>query len=185
MRQKKTPARDALLAFILRHTVASRVKDEVEADRADRLEALLALRDDTGADRVEVTLPSGHQVATLSLVKPKAREDVDQEKVLAWAREHHPDLVERIHHDPVPAYTEERVDMTAVRALGLTSMPDGTVVTADGEVVPGMTVTTPPVRSFTVRYAPGGQEAVLAAWQGGDLGHLTMGHTLPALEADQ
>ena len=54
-------------------------------------------------------------------------------------------------------------------------------VTADGEVVEGITRVTPPPSSFAVKYAPGGREAIVGAYHAGQLGHLALGATLPAI----
>lgn len=180
-----TPAispRILTLTFALRKAIADLVKAEVDAERADIFEHIAALHEETGASKLAVKLPNGDKVADLILTQPAKKEVVQDDVLLAWAKESHPDLVEIIEHEPVPARVEERVDMDALRTLGLSTLEDGTVVTESGEPVDGLSYVTPPPTSFSVKYATGGRDALVAAYRAGDLAEVPTGATLPQIE---
>lgn len=92
--------------------------------------------------RKTISLPCG----TLSARRQQPVWEFDDEVFLAWAQEHAPDLV-RVP-EPKPAIEKA----AAKKALIVTTIEPGATVpalTAEGEVVPGVTVTVRPP-SFTV-----------------------------------
>lgn len=178
-----TPFRAALLAFTLRKTIADLVADEVKAERGDVFDRLADLHADTGTKQVSVKLPNGDPVATLTITQPSAKEHVNPAALLAWARENRPDWIETIEHPAQEAWTEEKVNPAVARKAGLTVLSDGSVVTDDGEVVDGLTYTTPAPSSFSVKYADGGRDRVIDAWRAGDLAEVDPGNTLPQIGA--
>lgn len=174
--------KDAALTFALRKTVADLVADEVKAERQRLQDRLLERMVDEGVKQTAVTLPDGTPVATLTVAQPSPRDVVDDAALLAWCQEHRPEWVTTVEHPAVEAWTEHRVDLDAVKAAKLATV-DGQAVTEDGEVVEGITRRTPPPSSFAVKYAPGGREAIVGAYHAGQLGHLALGATLPAITA--
>ena len=174
---------DRLTAFLLRKTIADLLKDEVNAERDDVFVELAELQEDTGTTKVTLKLPNGDAVADLTIVQPSKKEHVDDAALLAWARESHPEVIERIEHPAQAAWTEERVDMSRLREMGLNVTEDGTVVTTEGEPVDGLTYRTPPSTTFRVAYKKGGRDALMDAWRAGDLKDLPTGKTLRQIGA--
>ena len=178
----EVPMRDAALGFALRKTIGDRVTAEVKGERLDLQDRLLQRMRDEGVKQTQVSLPDGTPVATLTVSQPRpVVEAVDPEALLEWARENRPEWVETVEHEAVAAWTEHRLTPEALAGKGLTQAPGGTLVTADGEAVPGLRRTTPAVKSFAVKYADGGADALVEAWLGGELAAVDAGATLPTL----
>ena len=174
---------DRLTAFLLRKTIADLLKDEVNAERDDVFVELAELQEDTGTTKVTLKLPNGDAVADLTIVQPSKKAHVHIPTLLAWARENRPEAIERIEHPAQAAWTEERVDMSRLREMGLNVTEDGTVVTTEGEPVDGLTYRTPPSTTFRVAYKKGGRDALMDAWRAGDLKDLPTGKTLRQIGA--
>lgn len=185
---------DRNLRFALLNAVHLAIKAELDAERADHTADLRELYEDSGVKSMDVKLPGGSKVATISLSVPKASTDVvDEAALLEWATESAPWLVETIHHPEVPAYTvpavpaydEHRLDREylAEWVKGVKPTGSGEVVDPDtGEVVPGITHTAEGApKSFSVRYATDGRDDLARAWRDGELEHLTGGSVLPAI----
>lgn len=171
-----------LLGFVLRKTIADLTAAIVKGERAEKLEQLLELHEDTGAKQVAVKLPSGEQVATLTIAQPSPKHRVDEGRLLAWCRENRPDLVETIEHPATEAWTEEKVTADALSKIDATVV-DGDWITADGEQVDGVHTVTPDPSSFTVKYATGGQDRIIDAWRSGELAAINPGDPLPQIGA--
>lgn len=84
-----------------------------------------ALLTRASTERATVSLPHG----TLKTTKAQAEWKIDSTAFVAWAKENRPELL-RVKYEP---------DKGAVK-VDLIPASDGTVVTADGEEVPGVTV---------------------------------------------
>lgn len=116
---------------------------------------LEALHTSSGADRVAMRV-NGHDVGTLSVRYSKATEGPEVKDQLAcerwladgghvevelrvdWLTPNQRDRVERLMRDMNPSTVIERPTMPPDMERGLREGPGGRVVTADGEVVPGM-----------------------------------------------
>lgn len=174
--------KDEAITFTLKKTIADLVSSEVKDNRAEIMDALLELHEATGAKSIAVKLPSGEQVATLTISQPSPREVVDEGRLLAWARDNRPDLIETIEHPAQDAWTEERINMEAWRRIDA-QVVDGQLITAEGEQVDGVKVVTDSPRSFSVKYSKGGQGRVIDAWRSGELSTIEPGGTLPQIGA--
>ena len=170
------------LAFVLRKTIADMVASEVKSERGTRMEQLLDLHEDTGAKQVAVKLPSGEQVATLTITQPSPKQVVDESRLLAWCKENRPDLVETVDHPATEAWTEERVNAEAFRRIEA-DVVDGDWITADGEHIDGIRTVTDAPSSFSVKYSKGGQDRIIDAWRSGELSSIEPGGTLPQIGA--
>ncbi|MEU5608402.1 hypothetical protein AB0H03_06540 [Streptomyces sparsogenes] len=147
-------------------TLADAVTDRLKAVRASMQEAM----DNTGASRVDATLPDGTKVATISSTSPKpTAQVVDEEKFRAWVREHSPaNHVSRIVHEVRPAYQAALLaEMTAAGVAEVADKETGVV-----EEVPGVEIRATRSRGHSVRPVDGGREAIGAAWRNGQLAHL-------------
>jgi acyl-CoA hydrolase len=142
----------ALRAAVLKALV-DLVKDESDQARVELHEAL----DDTGAASVKVTLPSGEHVATVTLAggKPTARV-TDERAFLSWVQANHPSEVEQRVRD---TYRKRLLDHAAQAKAP---------VDENGEVVPGVEITTG-TAYVSQRFATGGRDAIASAWRAGEL----------------
>jgi hypothetical protein len=145
-----------------RLAVLKALRDAVAAEEANArvfaLGDLTAAAEDMGVRSVDVSLPDGTKIATLSLGGGTAKATVvDEAKFTAWVQANHPTEIE----------TVVRVRPAYVQAV-LAKAVDGYAVFAGGEVVDGVG---PAVgsRSAVVRYTTDGREAVARAWQRGEL----------------
>lgn len=186
------------LRFALMKAIADAIKEELDLERADHTTDLRRMYEDAGIKSMDVKLPGGGKVATISLSIPKPTTTVvDEEALLAWCQANMPTAIleETIPAEPervIPATPERtvyRVDPAMVDALLKNSRPvdpaGGPVVDEDGVVVDGVTYTPAgSPRSFSVRYETGGREDLAVAWRSGELDALVAGSTLPALEAN-
>lgn len=188
--------RDKNLRFALLKAVADGINAELAAEREDHTFSLVEKYVDEGTKSFDVKLPSGVKVAAISLSVPKAStEVVDEEALLAYAKESAPWLLKTVAHPavpeqylpPTPAYDEEVLDRETLTEWIKTVKPvdatGGPVVDPDsGEVVAGV-LHTPEgkPRSFSVRYATDGRDDLARAWRAGELEHLTADSILPAL----
>lgn len=176
---------DVNRAFILRKAISDRVAAQVKAERDDVLARILDAMETTGANRLAVNLPDGTPVATISLVQPSEKVAVDDAKLLAWARENRPDVVETIEHPAVEAWSEQRLAPDAVAKItDGTPWADGSPV-VEGEPLPFIHRSTPAPSSFRVAYARSGgqsvgEDRIVDAWLAGGL-PLPLGPDLPQL----
>lgn len=186
--------RDRNLRFALLKAVADAINTELAAEREDHTFSLVEKYEDEGTKSFDVKLPSGVKVATISLSVPKAStEVVDEDALVAYAKASAPWLLKEVHHPETPAipaqpaWTEEVLDREAlgewIKGVKPVESTGGSVVDPDsGEIVTGI-LHTPEgkPRSFSVRYATDGRDALALAWRAGELEHLTSGSVLPAL----
>lgn len=156
--------KDAALRTAVLKAVADALKAEAEADRHELFAALVELYKESGAKSLDVRLPDGTKVATISLAIEQSKPVVtDHGALLAWALENRPEWCREIpaRTDVAEAAVFESVEFT----------PDGQAVTSDGEIVPGVAVTpggSP--RNFSVRFETHGRSAIAAAWSDGRFG---------------
>lgn len=168
------------LQFVLKKTIADLVTDEVKQDRAERMQELLELFRDVGAEKFEVKLPDGQSVATISILKPKPKLAIKEYELMGWLEANgYEHLIETV---TIPERTEKRIPVDILDKIGAVETDDGEYVTPDGVPVDGAHVATPEPASFTVRYAKGGQHRIIDAWQAGELAGIDAGTTLPQIE---
>lgn len=146
------------------------LKDAVEAElelaRAETKESLIKARDDMGLKSVEVTLPDGQVVATVTVAGGGESVAVYQEGTFVeWVRAHHPDEIVEIVR---PTFRKDL--LSKVGQVG-----DRFVVVGTGEIVEGVG----PHRKaeyISVRFKPEGREQVALAWRNGNIESLLSGN---------
>jgi hypothetical protein len=146
------------------------VEVELDAARAEARDVIIKAREELGVKSVEVTVPSGEVVATVTVAGGGSTPAVHYEDMfLTWVKENHPDEV------------VESVRPTFSKALfgRLEQAGDKWVDSATGEVVAGIGAR---LKSeyISVRFKPEGREAVAEAWRGGEIGALLAGQ--PAID---
>lgn len=178
-----TTLKDRNLRFLLMKTMSDMVKGETDAERKELMEALLAQFEETGTKSFSIGIPGAEKVATFTISEPKPGHKVDPAALLAWCQENRPDLVETIEHPAVEAFTEHKLrdDIEKVITKEYKLAKD-TYITDDGEPVAGVEyIPAGTPKSFTVTYVKEGQQRVIDAWRGGELGNITPGTNLPQI----
>lgn len=119
---------------------------------------------DLGATAAVPELPDGTKVATVTLAGAGKRSAsvTSPNMLLAWVAENHPDEIVKAIRD---SYLQKLLD--TAKAEGRPVDP------TTGEVVPGITVSdSNPYLS--VRFKPGGKDAIIAAWRAGRLADIDL-----------
>lgn len=167
--------RDVLTNHALRKLVADHIYASIKEEKNAVMDRLVADAAASGATTwtIAVTDVDGetHQIAKATLAKTKPSAQVtDQDELMAWLEEHHPDLVETIEHPATEAWTEKRIAAHAPDALLAKFKPvadeDGTrhFITDDGEFVPGVTYKPAPAPSaYTMTWGGKGSPGKLKA----------------------
>lgn len=160
--------RDRNLRMTLLNTIADAVADAMKAERVSHLEGLVDLYEASGVKSMDVRLPNGVKVATISLTIPKDSIGVtDEAELIEWAKDNAPWLLKERHVAEVPAqpaYTETVVDpkrLTEFLASVKPLSPDSATVVdpSTGALVDGVAHQFGGApKSFSVRYAPDGKE---------------------------
>ncbi len=145
------------------------VETELESARAEAKSVIVKAREELGVKSVEVTLPDGDVVATVTVAGGGESATVFyDDEFLTWVKENHPtEVTETVR----PAFSKallSRVEQSGDRFVDPTS----------GEVVPGLG-TRSRSEYISVRFKPEGREAIAEAWRGGEIGELLAGR--PAL----
>jgi hypothetical protein len=154
----------------LKDALGSQYADE----RGDLLEQLVAAQGELGVKSLDVSLPDGTKVATVTLTQPSDRvEVVDEAAFTNWVAEHWPTEVVTVTQVR-PAFRKALLDSVAI-----TTLPDGAdqveVLNVVVDVRTGVSVDGVRVRqaskptSFSVRYTPDGRPAIAEAWREGRL----------------
>lgn len=161
----------------LRTAVLKALRDAVDAElsneRTDTFEAVKQLYALTGSKSLDVRLPDGVKVASLSLTIPKAGPKVtDKAKFDKWLMKRYPSAVVK-----VPARREIASSFgDNVLANEVAFTPDGRALTAEGEIVPGVEYhEAGDPKTFSIRFEKGGRETIGAAWSNGEFAHLMPG----------
>jgi hypothetical protein len=186
--------KENLLRTAVMGAMASVVKDINDAQRKELLAELLTHYRDTGNKSYSVALPSGDKAANLTLNESKPETTVtDPDVFFAWCAEHRPDLLEKVEHDAVPAWTQviehpATEAWTEVRVLPAAAahvvkdyrLAGDMYVTDEGEPVEGVTYTPAPEPSkFTLTYtAKDHGLSLVQAWRDG-LIPITLDKNLP------
>lgn len=159
--------RDAAAAEAALKALYDAIGEELKAVRAGVQAGLGEAEEATGTRQIKATLSDGTVVAKISLSEPKPIAVVeDEDKFLAWVREHHPGEVERRFITTVrPAFRDQL--LTHMAKAGAAEVVD--TETGVVEAVPGVELHTPRERSHSLRFEKGGREALAAAWRSGAL----------------
>jgi len=141
------------------------VESELDAARAEARETIIKAREELGVKSVEVTVPDGEVVATVTVAGGGTSPAVHYEDLyVGWVKENHPtEVVESVR----PAFTKSLLGR-------LEASGDKWVDPNTGEVVGGIGERS---RSeyISVRFKPEGREASAKAWRGGTIAALLEG----------
>lgn len=165
----------ALRTAVLK-AVSDALKSEVEADRGDLFEELCGLHELTGAKSLDVTLPDGRKVASISLAMPKAGPAItDSAAFDAFIAEQYPQAIIKVpaRKEIAESFREELLSrlVAAGNPMG-SEMVDASL----GMLVPGVEYhEAGGPKSFSVRFEKTGREQIAAAWSDGDFGPLMPG----------
>lgn len=185
------------LRFVFKKTIVDALSAEIKKDREDHLKPLLEEWRRSGNKAFSVTLPDGTKIGQVTLTEgADATVIADDTAFFLWMKANHPEEIETVivPEKVIPATSYEQVKPAALNRL-LESEEfdrvDDTIITAEGEPVPGVEFRKAPEPSqFSVTYA--GTKAadkdktkakLFAAYRNGDLGHLNLGAALPQIEA--
>jgi hypothetical protein len=163
MTLKDAAAREAIL-----RTLYDAIGEELKAAREEVQAGLDEAQKQAGVRQIVAELPDGKVVAKVSLSDPKPTAVVaDEDKFLAWVRDHHPaNVVRKFVTEVRPAFTSAL--LAEMTAAGVAQWCDRET----GEVhdVPGVEIRATRSRTHSVRFEKSGREDVAAAWQAGLLG---------------
>jgi hypothetical protein len=145
-------------------TVLKVLADEITARLTAVKEEAKAAFLDCGATGAAPELPDGTKVATVTLAGADKRSAsvTSPNLLLAWVAENHPGEIVKAVRD---SYLQKLLD--TAKAEGRAIDP------ATGELVPGITVSDASPY-LSVRFKPGGREAVVAAWRAGQLADIDL-----------
>lgn len=147
------------------------IDEELEAERATTLSEVRQVYEAYGAKSFDVRLSDSTKVASISLAIPKAEAAVTGPAELdafIEATYPHAMLIVPASRTVSPAFREE-----FLRRL---EFIDGTPVTPEGEVVPGVEYRAAgEPKSFSVRFEKTGRERIARAWALGQFGALMPG----------
>jgi hypothetical protein len=148
----------------LQMAVLKVLADEITARLAAVKEEAKAAFIDCGATGAQPELPDGAKVATVTLAGAGKRSAsvTSPGLLLAWAVENHPGEVVQAIRD---SYLKKLLD--TAKAEGRAIDP------VTGELVPGITVSDANTY-LSVKFKPGGREAVVAAWRAGQLADIDL-----------
>jgi hypothetical protein len=148
--------------------LADHVKDRLTAVRTELQQGLDAAEQETGTRQIAAALPDGPPVATLSLTDPKPEAKIiDAEAFKTWVMQAFPGEIERRFVTEVrPAFVEKILaEMTAAGVARVVDQQTGEL----HDDVPGVAVKATRSRNHSLRFKPGGREAIATAWQAGTL----------------
>lgn len=203
--------KDKLLLLVFKNAVVDAMVKEVNGtkesakaparpgDRQRLLPDLVSAYHELSSKSFQVKLPGGKAIATVTLKETAEQVKLtDQEALIEFLKEAHPDLVETYRHPGSPAWTEtvqhDAVDpweedtlrRGAVDDLLKKVKPvDGVFITEAGEPVPGLEhIPAGEPESFSIIYKGGddGRAAVIQAWRDGELADLDFNSTIPRIE---
>ena len=148
--------------------------DEIAAQLAAAKEAAKAGFLDTGATQVAADLPDGTRVATVTLAgaAKKSASVTSPLALLDWVRDNHPGELAEVIRD---SYLKKLLETAASEGRAVDPVT--------GELVPGITVSDANAY-LSVRFKPGGREAVVDAWRAGQLADIDL-VAPPAIESSE
>jgi hypothetical protein len=158
--------RDAATRTAVLTNLASRIDTELKAAKKELQAELKAAKEQTGTQKVSISLPDGVDVGTASLVQPKAAAVVtDEDAFLKWVLAVRPDeVVRRFVTEVRPSW--QTVVLKELTAAGVTQWCDkdtGEVHDVPGVEIQGRAAYT------RVTVPDEGAAAIADAWQSGAL----------------
>jgi hypothetical protein len=185
------------LRFVFKKTIVDALSAEIKKDREDHLKPLVEEWRRSGNKAFSVALPDGTKIGQVTLTEgADATVIADDTAFFLWMKANHPEEIETVivPEKVIPATSFEQVKPAALNRL-LESEEfdrvDDTIITAEGEPVPGVEFRKAPEPSqFSVTYAGAKaadkdktKQKLFAAYRNGALGHLNLGNALPQIEA--
>lgn len=171
--------KDRALRAVAIKVVSDAMKDLVGQEREDFFTELCDFYDATGAKSLDVKLPDGTKVGGISIAIAKEEAQItDRDALKEWVMQNNPTAVVTIpqRQDIADAYLDALLKK-------VTFTDDGTALTEDGEVVPGVTKNKGGYpKSFSIRPSSDGKAAIAQAWADGQLAQMLPG-IAPALPA--
>lgn len=166
MSLKDNAARAAVL-----DTLHKAIGDELKAAKRELEEGLRAAKQETGTQKVAISLDEQQDIGTASLVQPKAAAAVtDVEKFTAWVVEHYKTEVERKFVTSVKPGFQKKI-LEQITAAGVAEWADpetGVIHDVPGIEMQGRA-------AYTRMTVPDeGKQAIAAAWQANKLTHLVL-----------
>ncbi|MER7213541.1 hypothetical protein ABT340_41310 [Streptosporangium sp. NPDC000239] len=167
-----------------------------EGVRADAEQAFGAARRDTGAKTLDVALPDGTSLGTISILAGPVERKVNASAVAAVVAQSE-NLVEELHpealadpmliefvRDHMPHLLVSKLPDHALKAAYKAIDKDGCLTSPDGEKVKVAEITQGEVTGkFAYRPSKDAEAAIRKAWEQGDLQNLFTDLIRPALEA--
>jgi hypothetical protein len=146
------------------------VEAELDAARAEARDVIIKAREELGVKSVEVTVPDGEVVATVTVAGGGTAPAVHyDETFLAWVKENHPtEVVEAVR----PAFSKALLGR-------LEQAGDKFVDPNTGEVVAGIGERSKS-EYISVRFKPEGRAVIAEAWRSSEIGLLLAGQ--PAID---
>lgn len=171
MSLKDIAARAAVLT-----TLAEAIGEELKTAKKELQDGLKAAKEETGTQKISISLDDGQDIGTVSLVQPKAAASItDPDEFLAWVRETRPtEIVTRLVTEVRPSWMALVLkELTAAGVAQWCDKDTGEVHNVPGVELQGRAAYT----RMTVPDA--GKAAIAEAWRGGRLA----GAVPPALAA--
>ncbi|MGW1615739.1 hypothetical protein ACWCQZ_41085 [Streptomyces sp. NPDC002285] len=166
MSLKDTAARAAIL-----DTLHKAIGDELKAAKRELEDGLRAAKQETGTQKISVSLDEGQDIGTVSLVQPKAAAAVtDAEKFTAWVIENFKSEVERKFVTSVkPGFQKKLLDQITAAGVAEWADPEtGVIHDVPGVEMQGRAAYT----RLTVPDA--GKQAIAEAWRSGALAQVVL-----------
>ena len=146
------------------------VEAELDAARAEARDVIIKAREELGVKSVEVTVPDGEVVATVTVAGGGTAPAVHyDETFLAWVKENHPtEVVEAVR----PAFSKALLGRLEQAGDKFVDPNTGEVVAGIGERLKS--------EYISVRFKPEGRAVIAEAWRSSEIGLLLAGQ--PAID---
>lgn len=146
------------------------VEAELDAARAEARDVIIKAREELGVKSVEVTVPDGEVVATVTVAGGGTAPAVHyDETFLAWVKENHPtEVVEAVR----PAFSKALLGRLEQAGDKFVDPNTGEVVAGIGERLKS--------EYISVRFKPEGRAVIAEAWRLSEIGLLLAGQ--PAID---
>lgn len=173
--------------LLLANAILGAIKETVDQMRAEQVQELLKMYEESGTKSFSVILPDGTKVGQIALPESKPKFEItDEVKFVEWYEKVNPLGVEEVVIPAQPERRFKRPKKASVDAFmkGLKGEPSGIAVDENGEIVEGVTYTPSATRrSLTITYEGkgAGRKAILDAWRYGDLKGITDPGMLPEI----
>lgn len=160
-----TGMRDQAAAVAVLKALRDAIDEQYTAARAGLTTSLVQAWQDTGVKSIRASLPDGTVVGTITLAEPSDTLTVVDERVFVrWVKVTYPSEVSTV--------TQVRPGWRKSFLAGL-PVADPPVDPSTGEVIPGVAlIPAGEPRTFSLRFARDGRDAVAHAWREGRLSSL-------------